>query len=251
MTATIEVTVHEKEEDFMGGTFEKTFVVAVPVERAWKAMTDPEELNKWYFPFKVGEDGTTQTEILGEKRTSEVVDFEPGRMFHTRTTLTGREGFGVLPGTREMTVVFEAIESGTRITITNSGFGESEDLSGVMRGLAETIADLILYLETTVAFPRHHHEVKSWIGFAGREVPAGLEVMSVQSGTFAGRLGLRRGDLLVELCGASVFSFAEVQFFTKEHTPGEQAAAAWVRGGQLMRGLAELGPRIAVSGAAV
>ena len=244
MTATIDMTYHEKGEDSMGRSFEKTFVVAVPVERAWKAMTDPAELNTWYFPIRVADDGSTTTEILGEERTGEVVEFEPGRMFHTRTVLTGREGWGIGPGTREMTVVFEALESGTRITITNSGFGESEDLSGVMRGQEETIADLILYLETGVAFPRHHHGEKSWIGFTAREMQAGLEVVAVQPGTFAGRLGLTAGDVLVELGGASVFSFAEVQFFTKEHAPGEQVTAAWVRDGKLMRGLAELGARI-------
>jgi S1-C subfamily serine protease len=101
-----------------------------------------------------------------------------------------------------------------------------------------------------VAFPRHHHGEKSWIGFAAREVRAGLEVASVQPGTFADRLGLKTGDMLVELGGASVFGFAEVQFFTKEHGPGEHAAAAWVREGKLMRGSAELGPRIPIGPAA-
>lgn len=231
----------------MTQSFEKTFVVSVPVERAWSAMTDPAELNTWFFPFKVAEDGSTRTEILGEERKTEVVEFEPLRMFRTRTTLTGREGWGILPGTREMTVVFEATETGTRITITNSGFGETEDLSAVMRGQSETIADLILYLETGVAFPRHHHGERSWIGFSGREAPAGLEVVSVQPGTFAERLGLKAGDLLVELGGASVFGFAEVQFFTKEHAAGEKAAAAWIRDGQLLRGSAELGERTLVA----
>jgi uncharacterized protein YndB with AHSA1/START domain len=248
MVMNVEVTVQEKKEDFMGGSFERTFTVAVPVERAWRAMTEPQELNKWYFPFKVAEDGSTSTEILGQERSSEVVEFEPQRMFHTRTTFTGDEGWGIQAGTREMTVVFESIESGTRITITNSGFGEGEDLSSAMRGQDETIADLILYLETGVAFPRHHHGERSWIGFGGREVPAGLEVTTVQPGTFAQGLGLRAGDILVELGGASVFSFAEVQFFTKEHAAGESATAAWVRDGQLVRGSAELGTRIGLKG---
>jgi uncharacterized protein YndB with AHSA1/START domain len=243
MSAAIEVTVHEKKEDFMGGSFERTFTVAVPVERAWRAMTDPKELNKWYFPLEVREDGSTSTAILGEERSSEVVEFEPLKMFHTRTTLTGSEAWGIQAATREMTVVFESIESGTRITITNSGFGDGEDLTGVMRGQDETISDLILYLETGVAFPRHHHGEKSWIGFAGREVPAGLEVTSVQPDTFADRLGMKAGDLLVELGGASVFSFAEVQFFTKEHSAGEQATAGWIRDGELLRGSAKLGLR--------
>jgi uncharacterized protein YndB with AHSA1/START domain len=246
MTANITITAHEvREENAMGRKLERTFVVEVPVERAWRVMTDPDELNKWYFPSQRNEDGSMQTEILGEKRTTEVVEFEPGRMFHTRTEMTGREAWGVKPAAREMTVAFEATGTGTRITITHSGFSEAEDLSGVSRGVDETIADLILYLETGVAFPRHHHGERSWIGFSGGETRAGLRVELVQPGTFAGRLGLQAGDLLVELGGASVFGFAEVQFFTKEHSPGEHAEAAWVRDGRLMRGSAELGPRIA------
>jgi len=66
----------------------------------------------------------------------------------------------------------------------------------------------------------------------------------VQGDTFADRLGIKEGDLLVEMGGASVFGFSEVQFFTKEHGPGESATAAWIREGRLMRGSAELGARI-------
>jgi uncharacterized protein YndB with AHSA1/START domain len=248
----MEITMHEKRET-PGGTIERTFVVAMPVERAWHAMTDPAELNKWYFPLQTKADGSIKTEILGEQRASEVIEFEPERMFRTRTPMTGAEAWGVAPGVREMTVVFESTETGTRITMTQSGFGNASeaDLSGVSRGIDETIADLILYLETGVAFPRHHHGERSWIGFSGRELLAGLQVASVQPDTFAHRLGLRSGDLLVELGGASVFSFAEVQFFTKEHAPGEQGSAAWIRDGQLIRGSAELGPRLpAAAGAA-
>jgi len=42
-------------------------------------MTDPAELNKWYFPFERAEDGSTKTEILGQERKTEVVEFEPNR----------------------------------------------------------------------------------------------------------------------------------------------------------------------------
>ena len=132
-----------------------------------------------------------------------------------------------------MTVVFESIESGTRITITNSGFGErATDLSGVMRGQAETIADLILYLETGVAFPRHHHGETELdrVRRAGDSGGVGGDLSSSPIHSPHG-LGLQAGDMLVELGGASVFSFAEVQFFTKEHAAGEEATAAWIRDG--------------------
>jgi S1-C subfamily serine protease len=152
-----------------------------------------------------------------------------------------------------MTVVFEATESGTRITITQSGFGDGvdaiADMSAAVRGLEETIADLILYLETGVAFPRHHRGEKSFHGIAAREARAGVEVIAAQPGTFAGRLGLQRGDVLVELGGAGVFGLAELGFFTKEHAVGEVASAAWIRNRQLLRGSAELGPRLPVAAA--
>jgi uncharacterized protein YndB with AHSA1/START domain len=90
MSENIEVTVHEQQEDAASTKLERTFVVAVPVERVWRTMTHPKELAKWSFPRQVGENGSMETEILGAKRTSEVVEFEPGRMFRTRTALTGR-----------------------------------------------------------------------------------------------------------------------------------------------------------------
>ena len=234
----------------MSRKIEKTFVVAVSVERAWKAMTDPSELNKWYAPFDVAEDGSHTTEILGEERRSEVTEFDPPHKVVTRTTLTGHEAWGVIPGTREMTVVLEASDAGTKIVITHSGFGDGEDwereLEAASHGTDETIADLVLYLETGVAFPRHHRGEKSYHGIAARQTRAGLKVVAVQPGTYGERLGLVADDVLVELGGAGIFGLAELQFFSKEHGAGEPAAAAWIRDGALMRGSAELGSRIPV-----
>ena len=234
----------------MSRKIERTFTVSVSIEQAWSAMTDPDELNQWYFPIEVADDGSLTTEILGEQRTGEVVELEPMHKLCTRTTMTGHEGWGVKPGPRDMTIVLEATDAGTQIVITHSGFGESEDwdqdLAAVSHGLEESIADLVLYLETGVAFPRHHRGEKSFTGIAANKLLAGLQVSAVQPQTFADRLGLTPGDLLVELGGVAVFGYAELQFFTKEHAIGEKADAAWIRDGRLMRGTAELGPRLPV-----
>ena len=81
----------------MSRNLERTFSVAMPVERVWSAMTDPDELNRWYFPFRVAEDGSTRTEILGVERQAEVVAYEPPRRFCLRTTYTGLEQWPPLP----------------------------------------------------------------------------------------------------------------------------------------------------------
>jgi len=228
---------------------ERSFEVPVPVERAWTAMTDPKELNLWYFPVEaVGDDGSIRAEICGVERTSEVVGGELHRFFHTRTRLSGREGFGVVMGTREMRVAFAPTARGTRITITQSGWPDTPegdcDRRATAHGSRESIADLELYLRTGVPFPRHHHGVHCDLGLSLCEGPAGLEVRAVQPGAFGERVGLAAGDLLVELDGASLFGFAEVAFFTKLRRAGDKARARWIRDGALHEGEAELRERI-------
>lgn len=228
---------------------EKTFEVSVPVERVWSAMTDPEELNRWYFPFTVDDDGTTHIENRGVDQRSEVVEVEPLRKIRTRSEHlgTGDEPFPSPPaGVLEMTVMLQVTETGTRVVITHSGFGEGEDwatlLEAMSLGTDETIADLVLYLTTGVGFPRHPSE-RSFHGVAWRQRVDALEVTGVAPDSFAERLGLQSGDVLVELGGAAVFGMQDVAFFTREHGPGETVDAAWIRDGKLMRGKAELGVR--------
>ncbi len=121
----------------MSRSLERAFSVALPVERVWHAMTDPDELNNWYFPFAVDDDGVMHTEILGEDRPSEIVEFEPMHRLRMRTTYTGREQWPALPaGTRDMTIVLEALDGGTRVAITHSGFGDDESWEQVLGATA-------------------------------------------------------------------------------------------------------------------
>jgi uncharacterized protein YndB with AHSA1/START domain len=232
----------------MSRSIERTFEVPVPLERVWQVMTDPAELNRWYFPFRADPDGQLHTEVHGQERAGEVVDGKPLDYFRTRTTLTGREGFGVVPGVREMLVSFEPIDSGTRVTVTHSGWEEDEasqcNRRATERGTDETLADLLLYLGSGVPFPRHNRGEQSFLGLLALEVPGGVEVRRVQPGTFADRLGLRPGDLLVALDGAGVFGLSDLAFFAKLRAAGETAGARWIRDGALLHGSAVLGERI-------
>lgn len=233
----------------MSRTIERSVEVPVPLERVWQVMTDPAELNRWYFPFRADPDGRLHTEVHGQERAGEVVDGEALKYFRTRTTLTGREGFGIVPGTREMLVRFERVASGTRVTLTHSGWADDEESQRERRavecGTDETLADLLLYLRTGVPFPRHNRGERSYLGLLALEVPGGVEVRRVQPGSFADRLGLRPGDLLVALDGAGVFGLSDLAFFAKLRAAGETAEARWIRDGALLEGSAVLGERVA------
>ena len=66
-------------------------------------------------------------------------------------------------------------------------------------------ADLILFLDRGVQVSRHS---MPW-AFAGlmvREVETGLEVAAAVPGSFADRVGLQEGDLVVTLGGAPLFT---------------------------------------------
>lgn len=224
--------------------YQKAFVVGVPVEQVWRALTDLEELNKWFFPIAPSGEGDSVVNILGSETTFSVREFDaPNKIVYADT---GAGLWPAVPFPTETTIVLEAIDTGTRFTITRSGFGSGEDWEHIVTahriGTDEGFADLILYLETGVALPRHPVE-RSWHGLFVEQAGAGLRVRAVQPTSFADRLGLQPGDLLVELGGAPVFGHRELMFFVREHSAGETAAAAWVRDRALMRSSAVLGTR--------
>jgi len=227
----------------MSRTYERVFSVSVPIARAWGAFTDPEEIAKWFAPMHELDEDTRQVEPptpieLGQIK---VEEYEVNRRLRYSEPHPGR------PFTTEVTIVFEEVETGTRVTFTRAGFDDGEEWDALFNATAsgtdESLSDLILYLETGVAFPRHFTE-RSYLGLdESIDKPAGVVVNEVDPGTFAARLGLREGDIVVELGGAPVFKRRELFFFAREHAAGEEAGAAWVRNGRLLRGRALLGSR--------
>jgi uncharacterized protein YndB with AHSA1/START domain len=229
----------------MGRTYERVFTVGGSVERVFRAMTDPEELAKWMAPLRQVDDQTFHTEAPIDVDLGRIVveEYEVNRRLRYTERHEGR------PFTTEVTVVFEEVSTGTRVTFTRAGFDDGGEWDALFKATAhgtdETLADLVLYVETGVAFPRHFSE-KSYHGLdLAIETAAGVVVTDVDPGTFGDRLGLRRGDVIVELGGAAVFKRSDLWFFVREHGAGEDADAAWVRDGQLMRGRASLGSRAA------
>lgn len=226
----------------MSAKYEKTFTVAVSVERAWKAFADPREREVWMVP--PGGDPTERGESSDEGvkypvDQVKIVKVEENKLLQWSELRTGA------PDWIETTVVFEEKESGTTITITRSGFGDSEDMALVIEstgyGWDEGIADLILYLETGIKACRHF-TFRASVAASFRERGPGVEVATVIPGGYAAQAGLQTGDLLLRLNGAPVTRVSDVWFLQREHDPGTNVDVQYVRSGKVKSGRAALSP---------
>lgn len=223
------------------GTYEKTFVVSVPVERAWQVFTDPAEREKWMVPpgrdpsvdpDKAIVEGTVPDQI-------KIGDVEPQKR------LNWQQGFSIegQVGWVDTTVVFEETESGTKITVTRSGFGDSETWrllrESTTLGWDHAIADLTAYLEHGVPGGRHFAPRGS-IGATMHATQAGVCIADVVPGGFAEEAGLQRGDLLLMLGGAPVIERAQVWSLEAAFKPGQEIEVTYVRDGQAHTGKGHL-----------
>lgn len=221
--------------------FEKTFSLSVPVERAWEAFTEPELIEVWLSgtvekaDVRPGGQIVWAAEDYGQP-VWDIVDVEPGRR------LTYREA-GVLPVVTEVTATFEEAGTGTRLTVTQSGFGEGADwqaqIDNVGLGWGQTLAALDLYLRTGVRLDRFF-TFRSDLGLQADDVLAGPLVRTVGDDSFAARAGVAPGDIVVRLGAAPVFGRSDLWLFTREHEAGEEVEIAYARAGAVHVGRAAL-----------
>ena len=230
-------------DDVVSATFERTFTVAVPVERAWKAFVDPRDREAWMSP--PGRDPIEHPDAQYPADGFPKVEFKLGEIDeHRRLTWSQ---FHTMPSGSESwvdtTVTFESVDVGTRITITRSGFGEDMEwelfAQSTGQGWADSLVDLVAYLEAGVNVSRHFAG-RSSIGAVMHETPAGVRIQRVIEGGFADEAGLRAGDLLVSLASAGVYRRSDVWFLQREHASGTEMDVSYVRGGALRSGRARL-----------
>src|ERR1041385_7199869 len=99
----------------MTDKLERTLIVEAPIDRVWRAFSDPEVLRLWYIPrieaFEAWPGGRVEFLIphANGAVVGEVLEVEAPRR------LTWREGPGLLPGTTEITVRLTPVERGTEI----------------------------------------------------------------------------------------------------------------------------------------
>jgi uncharacterized protein YndB with AHSA1/START domain len=221
--------------------FEQTFSVSVPVARAWSAFTDPAELEVW-FSHRFDADTDDQRAVAQTPggpvgfAVTEYVECE--RLGYRQWAASPETGI-------EVTVVFEAMDGGTRITMTQAGFGSGSVLESdeVRRGMVEALSDLVLYLEHGVRFARHRDITsRSSLGATLCEVPGVVRVVDVVAGELADQTGMQSGDFLLQLGGAAVFDLSDVAFFLREHDEGEETDVVFAHDGEVCRGRGQLAP---------
>ncbi len=218
----------------MSGKYERTFTLQVAPDRAWRAFAEPREMEAWFRDrvevFELRPGGHIIYEMAGRRVVGTVDEVQPGRL------LQWTAGPGLLPGATVITVTFEQVEAGTRITITQSGFGDTDEwltlLESHSLGWNQLVADLALYLRTGISFKRMPNW-KSSVGALVADTLAGVEIVKVLPDGFAERAGLARGDLVVQLGRAPIFSRSDLWVLLREHEPGEKMEAAFVRDNQL------------------
>jgi uncharacterized protein YndB with AHSA1/START domain len=220
-------------------TVEKTFTVAVPVARAWEAFADSHERSQWEaveYEIDPRPGGLLRWTLPGIEATGRVEEVQVHHLLR-HTELTGPHA-GC-----EVTVGFEEVTGGTRITITHAGFGSAEQwdewLEGTSIGWAQAIADLIVYLHTGVPARRFATAMQS-PGMTMADTDAGIEVLVVIAGGLADQAGLRPGDLVLRVGRAPVFSIAELWVLMREHGAGSSFEIDYVRGGERLRGVGVL-----------
>ncbi|HEV8207300.1 MAG TPA: SRPBCC domain-containing protein [Acidimicrobiia bacterium] len=230
----------------MSSEYEKTFSVRVPPERAFRAFTDPTELEQWFTPkFDAdAEEGAAgvqaQAESPGGDVHFEVTQIKDDELLCYRQWAADPET-GI-----DVTVVFEPAEGGTKITVTHAGFGGDSILKSdsVRNGMFENYADLILYLDHGISYPRHRDiTTEAWLGALFLDAGPGAEVAEVGEEGFADQIGLQPGDILLQLGAGAVFGNRELMFFLREHGVGDEVEAVWAHDGSVHRGKGRLTQR--------
>jgi predicted metalloprotease with PDZ domain len=201
-------------------------VVALPVEQTWESLAgaEPEPASGdptgWWLP--------------GFESAAEALEVEPHRRLRFRKVSEPCAG-------TEISITLETAETGTRVTVVQSGFGAwfDEAFEAMAIGWSHIVADLHLYLERGV-HGRRHSRPWAGLGCALRSSDTGLEVVDVYPSGFAREAGLEPGDLLLAVGEAPVLVRRELETLMRVYRTGEKVEMTWVRGDEVRSGAAVL-----------
>jgi uncharacterized protein YndB with AHSA1/START domain len=214
---------------------EKTFTVGVPVGRAWTAFVDGDERSKWEaneYEIDPVPGGKVRWTLPGLESNGQVEAVEHERLLQ----------WAEIDGPHlesEITVTFEAVDGGTRISITHAGFGDTDDwgewIEGTTLGWTQAIADLIVYLEQGVVAGRFTSGMEP-PGMRTTDTPGGMVVDEVLDGGWASQAGLQPGDLLLNVGGVAIYTLPEFWVLLRVYKHGDALAVDYVRNGQRLTG---------------
>ncbi|MEE9255322.1 MAG: hypothetical protein V3U43_10325 [Pseudomonadales bacterium] len=212
--------------------FKATFVVDLSAEEAWQAMTRPvlgsadAELQRVVPGFPgVGDHGPgalcTELEV------------QPGRLLRLRKEHEPCAG-------TEIAVVLEATDTGTRITIVQSGFGPwLKDVRDTFEThWHQIVADFRLHIERGITVPGTIWGAS--LGVMTKQTPTGLQIIDVSPDGFGRTAGMADGDLLLTLRGIRIHDTQQLWTILALSSTGEELDATWARGREGMQATAVL-----------
>ena len=138
----------------------------------------------------------------------------------------------------EIVVVLEDEGTGTRITVSQTGFGDVGGLRPwLASGWATIVADFAVALERGVQLRRH---LGPWndLGCLIEEGPTGVAVASpARPGSLAAAAGLEPGDLLVSIAGTPVANVPDLAVLVRGAlAPGVEVDVVALRGAERHEG---------------
>ena len=211
--------------------FKATFIVELETSEVWETLAN-----------RRAERGSADDEIhyvlpgfpsfVPQKMTGasgSLIEIEAGRLLKVRKDDEPCAG-------TEIAVTLERVDTGTRVTIVQSGFGPW------LKALHDTIhahwtqivSDFRLYIERGLSVPGTKWGVN--LGAQTRETPTGLEIVGVDSGGFGESAGLHPGDLLLTVRGLRVHDTKQLWTILALTEQGSSAEITWARARERMSG---------------
>jgi len=219
----------------MKDDFEATFVVDLAPDDVWETLTtrtleaDPGSEGAVHYVLP----GFPSFEALPLKGAScTLIEMDAGRLLRVKKDHEPCAG-------TEIAVRLEQAETGTRVSVVQSGFGPFLDIVGrdtVFGHGHQIMADFRLYLERGLTVPGTVWGAN--LGARTNHTPVGLEIAAVDAGGFAETAGLRKGDLLLTLRGIRLHDTQQLLTVLALTKPGTSAELSWARGREAMSGKA-------------
>jgi hypothetical protein len=206
--------------------FEAKFVVRTPRAEAWQRLCDAKPAFEFF-----GEARDGQWWVPGIEAPADELEVEPESLLRARKAVEPCKG-------TEIVITLEDAETGTRIHIVQTGFGDgfAEGRPWLTAGWHAILADLVVFFERGVSLGRHG----TWwypIGCDVIETDEGLAVANVMPGGFAAEAGMLRGDLILQIAGAPVVNVRDLSILTRGPlSTGTEWTARYLRNREVLTG---------------